>query len=454
MLRVFHHWLSARKLAFFLVETSSIGVGAFAGATAGIVAASTERPWSLAHELSGIALVVVALAAALQLGLYALDLYDLRIAGQDRPRGARLLKAAGIAIVLVALFMMTLPGALPAGGLMGGAIGALAGALCARSFMPGLFAEPRRLLVIGTGERARAVAAAIADQGDEFFEVVGLVDPRELTAEAARPLEALAAERRAQYVVVACEEQRGVLGAEALLRCRVRGTQVYGAAGFCERVLRRIPVQLLRASDLAYADELTTSPWRRFLKRVFDLMVSALMLVCAAPVMLVLAIAIKLDSRGPVFYRQERLGQDGRRYSLWKFRSMRTDAEAQGAMWARQNDDRVTRVGRFIRKTRMDEIPQVFNVLLGHMSFVGPRPERPVFVDQLAREIPFYRLREAVKPGITGWAQIRYPYGASVEDARNKLEFDLYYVKNGSLFLDVAIIFHTVRHVVLGRGAR
>jgi lipopolysaccharide/colanic/teichoic acid biosynthesis glycosyltransferase len=133
---------------------------------------------------------------------------------------------------------------------------------------------------------------------------------------------------------------------------------------------------------------------------------------------------------------------------------MRTDAEAQGAMWARQNDDRVTRVGRFIRKTRMDEIPQVFNVLLGHMSFVGPRPERPVFVDQLAREIPFYRLREAVKPGITGWAQIRYPYGASVEDARNKLEFDLYYVKNGSLFLDVAIIFHTVRHVVLGRGAR
>jgi lipopolysaccharide/colanic/teichoic acid biosynthesis glycosyltransferase len=163
---------------------------------------------------------------------------------------------------------------------------------------------------------------------------------------------------------------------------------------------------------------------------------------------------IKLDSRGPVFYRQERVGLDGRIYRLWKFRSMRIDAEKHGAVWARQNDDRVTRVGRFIRKTRMDEIPQVFNVLLGDMSFVGPRPERPIFVKQLAQEIPFYRLREAVKPGITGWAQIRYPYGASVEDARNKLEFDLYYVKNGSLFLDMAIIFHTVRHVLLGRGAR
>ena len=454
MLRVFHHWLSARKLAFFLVETSAIAVGGIAGATAGMIAASTHRNWSLPRELPGIALLAAALAAALQFALYALDLYDLRVAGEDRPRGARLLKAAGIGFLLVALLMMTRPGALPAGGLMGGAIGALAGALCARSFMPGLFAEPRRLLIIGTGERARAVAAAIADQGDDVFEVVGLVDPLQLSAGAGRPLETLAAERRAEFVVVACDEQRGVLGAEMLLRCRVRGTHVLGAAAFCERVLRRIPVHLLRASDLAYADELTTSPLRRFLKRVFDVAVAAVMLVCAAPVMIVLAIAITLDSRGPVFYRQERVGRDGRRYSLWKFRSMRPDAEARGAMWAKANDDRVTRVGRLIRKTRMDEIPQVFNVLLGHMSFVGPRPERPVFVEQLAQEIPFYRLREAVKPGITGWAQIRYPYGASVEDARNKLEFDLYYVKNGSLFLDMAIIFHTVRHVVLGRGAR
>ncbi|HSP76917.1 MAG TPA: polyisoprenyl-phosphate hexose-1-phosphate transferase ExoE, partial [Myxococcaceae bacterium] len=141
-------------------------------------------------------------------------------------------------------------------------------------------------------------------------------------------------------------------------------------------------------------------------------------------------------------------------FQLWKFRSMRTDAEKDGAMWARAGDERVTRVGRVLRRTRIDEIPQVFNVLMGDMSFVGPRPERPVFVEQLQRAIPFYGLREAVKPGITGWAQIRYPYGASVDDARHKLEFDLYYVKNGSLFLDLGIIFHTVRHVLLGRGAR
>ncbi len=178
------------------------------------------------------------------------------------------------------------------------------------------------------------------------------------------------------------------------------------------------------------------------------------LLVLSAPLMLVLVVLIRLDSRGPAFYRQDRVGQNGKEYALWKFRSMRIDAEKNGAVWASANDDRATRVGRFIRKTRMDEIPQVFNVLRGDMSFVGPRPERQVFIDIISKDVPYYSLREGVKPGITGWAQIRYPYGASVEDGRNKLEFDLYYVKNGTLFLDLAIIFHTVRHVLLGRGAR
>jgi exopolysaccharide biosynthesis polyprenyl glycosylphosphotransferase len=247
---------------------------------------------------------------------------------------------------------------------------------------------------------------------------------------------------------------RGANWVDGLLRCRLMGRRVYDAGGFCERVLRRIPVQFLRASDFAFADELTMSPLRRAFKRGFDVFVASLLLALAAPFLVLVALAIKLDSRGPVFYRQERVGVDGKSYWLWKFRSMRTDAEKNGAVWARANDDRVTRVGKFIRKTRVDEIPQVFNVLVGDMSFVGPRPERPVFVEQLKQQIPFYGLREAVKPGITGWAQICYSYGASVEDARNKLEFDLYYVKNGSLFLDIGIIFHTVRHVLLGRGAR
>jgi sugar transferase (PEP-CTERM system associated) len=455
MLRVFHHWLSARKLTFFLMEASAIGVGGLAGASAGVVTTATaDAPFTLFDRLPPLAILAIAFAASLQFALYAVDLYDLRIAGEDRPRGGRLLKAAGIAALLLGIAMMALPHALPGGALMGGAMGAMAGALCARTLMGGVFAEPRRLLIIGTGQRARAVAAAVLDQGDEVFEVTGLVDPRDVSGISDRPLEDLAAEHRASFVVVACDDQRGVLGADALVRCRIRGIPVYDAAAFCERVLRRIPILVLRASDLAYADELFVTSSRRFFKRLFDVAVASVLFLCAAPVMILLAILIKLDSPGPVLYRQERVGLDGRTFRLWKFRSMRTDAEKHGAVWARLNDDRVTRIGRFIRKTRMDEIPQVFNVLLGDMSFVGPRPERPVFVQQLAGAIPFYRLREAVKPGITGWAQIRYPYGASVEDARNKLEFDLYYVKNGSLFLDMGIIFHTVRHVLLGRGAR
>lgn len=469
MLRVFHHWFSARKLSFFVVEASAIGVGALSGSAAGALASTAGllqppaavsdpdgtliAPSLLPNGLPVLALLALGFAAAFQFALYAMDLYDLRVAGQDRPRGNRLVKAAGVATLLMALVMVALPGALPEGALWGGAFGAIAGAIVARGVIARLFAEPSRLLILGNGQRARAVAAAVEDQGDELFELCGMVDPRSLHE--GRTLDSVASELRAEYVVAAPDEQRGLSGGgEALLRCRIRGMKVYDAAGFCERVLRRIPVQFLRASDLAYADELTVSTVRRFFKRVFDLAVASVLLALAGPVMLLMAAIIKLDSRGPVFYRQERVGLDGKGYQLWKFRSMRTDAEKNGAVWARQNDDRVTRVGRFIRKTRIDEIPQVFNVLLGDMSFVGPRPERPVFVEQLKQQIPFYGLREAVKPGITGWAQIRYPYGASVEDARNKLEFDLYYVKNGSLFLDVAIIFHTVRHVILGRGAR
>jgi sugar transferase (PEP-CTERM system associated) len=340
---------------------------------------------------------------------------------------------------------------LPPGTLLGGAMGALAGTMAVRVSLRAVVGDPSPVLIIGDGLKARAVTKAIEEGGEGSFRVVAMVDPRR---EGVGPLEEMASRLKAEYVVQAADDMRGANWVNALLRCRLMGMRVYDAGGFCERVLRRIPVQFLRASDFAFADELTMSPLRRGLKRVFDVFVASLLLALAAPFLVLVAAAIKLDSVGPIFYRQERVGVDGKSYWLWKFRSMRTDAEKNGAVWARANDDRVTRVGKFIRKTRVDEIPQVFNVLVGDMSFVGPRPERPVFVEQLKEQIPFYGLREAVKPGITGWAQICYPYGASVEDARNKLEFDLYYVKNGSLFLDIGIIFHTVRHVLLGRGAR
>jgi exopolysaccharide biosynthesis polyprenyl glycosylphosphotransferase len=267
-------------------------------------------------------------------------------------------------------------------------------------------------------------------------------------------LHELASSCEADVVVSAPDDARGAPEANALLACRVAGRRVYDATGFFERALRRIPVAYLRAADLAYSDDLSPGRLRRLGKRGFDLAMASALTLLFSPVMLLVGLAVKLDSPGPVFYGQERVGQYGRSFRLWKFRSMRADAEKHGAVWARPGDDRITRVGRFIRRTRMDELPQVLNVLWSDMSFVGPRPERPVFVAKLRQRIAFYSLREVVKPGITGWAQLRYPYGASVEDARHKLEYDLYYLKNGTLMLDLAIVFHTVRHVLLGRGAR
>ncbi len=457
MLRVFHHYFSGKKLLFFLAESSAIALACALGAAgcAWLFAPAGMRP-PLGELLPTLLLLSALFVLTFQFTLYLLDLYDLRIANEDRLRGYRFLKAAGVTAALVGTSMLVLPLILPVrmqpGALLGGAMGALAGTLAVRVAIRALVGAPTPVLILGDGLKARTVSSAIEAGGEGSYQVVSMVDPRRLKEGEA--LETLAARHKAEYVVQALDDMRGVNCVDGLLRCRLDGRRVYDASGFCERVLRRIPVQYLRASDFAFSDELTMSPMRLAAKRVFDVAVASLLLLLAAPLLLVVMLAIKLDSKGPIFYRQERVGLGGRSYWLWKFRSMRTDAEKDGAVWARANDDRVTRVGRFIRKTRIDEIPQVLNVLLGDMSFVGPRPERPVFVEQLKQQIPFYGLREAVKPGITGWAQIRYPYGASVEDARNKLEFDLYYVKNGSLFLDIGIIFHTVRHVLLGRGAR
>jgi exopolysaccharide biosynthesis polyprenyl glycosylphosphotransferase len=214
-------------------------------------------------------------------------------------------------------------------------------------------------------------------------------------------------------------------------------------------------VSHLRAEELVFAEGFRFGRLDAIAKRAFDVAAAAALVVICAPVMVVAALLVRLDSDGPILYRQERVGRNGRSFLLTKFRTMRPDAEADGRpVWARLGDARVTRVGRFLRKARLDELPQLFAVLRGDMSLVGPRPERPFFVEQIKREVPFYSLREEVKPGITGWAQLRYPYGASLEDARAKLEYDLYYLKNRTLFLDAAVVFHTVRHVLVQRGAR
>jgi sugar transferase (PEP-CTERM system associated) len=257
-----------------------------------------------------------------------------------------------------------------------------------------------------------------------------------------------------QEIVVSVQNRRGSFPIKELLDCKLQGLKVTDAATFFERETCQIRVDSLQPSWLVFGGGFDQSFIRTFMKRGFDLVCSTLIMVMTLPIMLAAAIAVWLEDRGPVFYSQERVGKDGKIFRVHKFRSMRTDAEKGGKpQWAAQNDPRVTRVGNFMRKTRIDELPQVFNVLKGEMSFVGPRPERAYFVEQLIEVVPYYNVRHSIKPGITGWAQVRYGYGSSAEDALQKLQYDLYYVKNNSLFLDVLVLINTLK-VVLFRSGR
>ncbi len=322
-----------------------------------------------------------------------------------------------------------------------------------------------RILVLGAGPDALNVERALASLTPSAVEVVGFCPLNDGTQPAvpqgkiiadASLLPELVRRLNVHEVIVAARERRGgVLPLRQLLDCRLRGVRVTDLPAFFERLSGEVPIESLKASWLIYGDGFRQGVARTLVKRAFDLVAAGLLLLVAAPVMLLAAIAIFLESGRPVIFKQERVGAGGRTFNLLKFRSMRQDAEADGKpRWASEKDDRVTRVGRFIRKTRIDELPQLINVLKGDMSFVGPRPERPYFVAELTEQIPFYGVRHSVKPGVTGWAQVRYCYGCSVEDARKKLQFDLYYVKNHTLLLDLVILFETVRVVLLGEGAR
>jgi len=323
----------------------------------------------------------------------------------------------------------------------------------------------KRVLIVGTGEDAAGVERALATLGYPSMAIVGFYPvaqgngppsvPVDRILPNTLPLSEVVSGLGVQEVIVAVREQRGgVLPLRELIECRVSGVPVTDLAGMYERVRGEVPIESLKASWLIYGQGFAQGGLRSFVKRSFDLVVSAVMLVLTLPLMLATALAIRLESPGPVIFRQERVGRGGRPFTCLKFRSMRADAEQDGVpRWAIEGDPRVTRVGRFIRKTRIDELPQLINVLRGDMSFVGPRPERPSFVGELNKTIPYYDLRHSVKPGVTGWAQVRYSYGASVEDARKKLQFDLYYVKNHSLFLDLVVLVETVRVVLFQEGA-
>jgi sugar transferase (PEP-CTERM system associated) len=265
----------------------------------------------------------------------------------------------------------------------------------------------------------------------------------------------LANEGKVDRIIVAMEERRGRFPTEELLKCRMEGISIEEGIAFYEHLTGKLLIERAYPSFLIFSNGFIKSTYHRVVKTVMDFMLSFLGLIISLPIMALVALAIKLDSRGPVFYQQERVGKNGKTFMLLKFRSMREDAEREtGPVWAQERDLRVTRIGRIIRTLRLDEIPQMINVLRGEMSFVGPRPERPHFVGELKNEIPFYEKRHAAKPGITGWAQIKYPYGASTNDALEKLKYDLYYIKNMSLFLDLLILFRTVKIALFGNGAR
>lgn len=268
-----------------------------------------------------------------------------------------------------------------------------------------------------------------------------------------RTLLALAQALEVDILAVALEDRRTRLPIEELLQCRLAGIVVREQEALYERITGKIAVQALRPSYLIFNEGFSVHPWSDLLKRVVDIALSSIGILLAWPLMLATAIAVRLDSAGPILFRQERVGRDGLPFTLLKFRSMRADAEkTTGPVWAIEDDPRITRSGRFIRRARLDELPQLWNVLVGQMSMVGPRPERPVFVDELAQKIPYFRQRHIVNPGLTGWAQISYRYGSSFEDAVQKLQYDLFYIKNQSLLFDLSILFNTVKIVILRKG--
>ena len=321
-----------------------------------------------------------------------------------------------------------------------------------------------RILIIGSDQKAIDIARETLSRKHLGYRVVGfldddpalqgvsLINPRVIgtTAHACD----LALQHGATRVVVAAMDYRGRLSMDSLLQCKTRGVRVQEGSSYYEQLTGKIMLEGLRKSWLVFSDGFVVSRGTLFAKRLLDVLVATVGILVTWPLMLLVALAVRLDSPGPVFFRQERVGRNGREFTLWKFRSMRTDAEAAGAQWAVQGDPRVTRVGRFIRKTRLDELPQFWNVLNGDMSLVGPRPERRMFVDQLQEQCPWYQQRLVVRPGLTGWAQVKAPYASTFEESIEKLKFDLYYIKNLSLFLDISILFSTARIVLLGRGAR
>lgn len=400
---------------------------------------------------------------------YLFDLYDFVVMHDRRELVLRLVQALGLAWIALAISFYAYPGLMLGRGIsliaLPMALALMAGWRISIHWFLGHPDFGERILIVGSGNLAVEVARQVLNRPDAGYRIVGfvgtesellgksLINPRVIGL--TEDLDRIVKQEGIDRIVVAMGERRGQLPTERLLKLSLGGdVSIEEGATFYERVTGRVSLDMIRPSWLIFTGRGRQAKLATVTRNAVHRTVALIGALFSLPIVLLTAILIKIDSRGPIFYKQERIGKNGRPFVLTKFRSMRVDAEKEGPVWASKGDDRTTRVGRIIRKIRVDEIPQFWNILCGEMSFVGPRPERPHFVAQLAQEIPYYEQRHLITPGLTGWAQIKYPYGASIEDARQKLQYDLFYIKNHSLFLDAIILFETIKIILFGRGAQ
>ena len=400
---------------------------------------------------------------------YLFDLYDFLVMHDRRELVLRLVQALGLAWIALAFSFYMFPELMLGRGIALIALPLALGLMVLwRVSIHWFLGHPdigERILIVGSGNLAVELAREVLNRPDAGYRIVGfvgndaellgksLINPRVIGL--TEQLDDIVKKENIDRIVVAMGERRGQLPTNKLLQLSLAGqVNIEEGSAFYERVTGRVSLNMLRPSWLIFAGRGRQAKIAELSRSMVHWLVALVGAILSLPIVLLTAVLIKLDSRGPVFYKQERVGKNGRTFVLTKFRSMKVDAEEAGPVWASKDDARTTRVGRIIRKIRVDEIPQFWNILKGEMSFVGPRPERPHFVAQLAEEIPFYEQRHLIAPGLTGWAQIKYTYGASIEDARQKLQYDLFYIKNHGLLLDGVIMFETIKIILFGRGAQ
>lgn len=412
--------------------------------------------------------IIRALAVTLifQLSLYFYDLYDLRKPGTTTDTFIRMMQAFGVGCIILAFLYALFPSIIISTVLFWKSYLIICISLLAWRSLYHLVLEKklfvREVILVGTGETAEKISQEIdtnQESGIVISAFIGSASPQ--FNHGCIPVYTSLADlihnpkfSQAERIVVALDDRRGTMPINDLLDCKLQGRVIEDGVTFFEAISGKILVEKVNPAWLIFSEGFDCGRATNYIKRLLDISLALFGLVASLPVTLITALLIKLESSGPIFYQQERVGERGKVFSIIKFRSMCQDAEKDGAVWAMKNDYRVTRVGGFIRKVRIDEIPQMWNVLKGEMSFVGPRPERPIFVGELVEKLPYYSLRHSAKPGITGWAQVCYPYGASEEDALRKLEYDLYYIKHQSIYIDLLIIFRTVKTVLFQKGAR